>query len=129
MKKISEPPLKEYLDIIVKESLRLERLTDDLSQYANPQSINLQRVNLTELIHEAVLSFSMEHKEIFFNLQVEEVSIKTDKDKMIQILNNILQNSVSALSEVEYKRIIIKSRKINGRIKIEISDTGIGMDE
>jgi two-component system sensor histidine kinase HydH len=81
------------------------------------------------LIHEAVLSFSMEHKEIFFNLQVEEVSIKTDKDKMIQILNNILQNSVSALSEVEYKRIIIKSRKINGRIKIEISDTGIGMDE
>lgn len=129
MKKISEPPLKEYLDIIVKESLRLERLTDDLSQYANPQSINLQRVNLTELIHEAVLSFSMEHKEIFFNLQVEEVSIKTDKDKMIQILNNILQNSVSALSEVEDKRISIKSRKINGRIKIEISDTGIGMDE
>ncbi|MDI1471053.1 MAG: ATP-binding protein [Thermodesulfovibrio sp.] len=129
MKKISEPPLKEYLDIIVKESLRLERLTDDLSQYANPQSINLQRVNLMELIHETVLPFSIEHKEIFFELQVEEVSIKTDRDKIIQILNNILQNSVSALSEVEEKRISIKSRKINGRIKIEISDTGIGMDE
>lgn len=129
MKKISEPTLKEYLDIIVKESLRLERLTDDLSQYANPQRINLQRVNLMELIHEAVLPFSIEHKEIFFDVQVEEVSIRTDKDKIIQILNNIIQNSVSALSEVEEKRISIKSRKINGKIKVEISDTGIGMDE
>ena len=129
IKKISEPSLREYLEIIVKESLRLERLTDDLSQYANPQNINMQRFNLMELIREVILPFKVEHKEILFDLQGEEVFIETDKDKMIQILNNILQNSVYALSETEEKRIIIKTRKINGKIKVEISDTGTGMDE
>ncbi|GAB5045855.1 ATP-binding protein [Thermodesulfovibrio sp. TK110] len=129
IKKISEASLKQYLEIILKESLRLERLTEELSQYANPQTINLQRVNLKELIHETVLPFTLEHKEIFFDLDLDELYLKTDRDKIKQILSNILQNSVFAVSETEDKRISIKAKKINGKIKIEISDTGIGMDE
>jgi len=129
IKKISEPSLKEYLDIIVKESLRLERLTDELTQYAAPQNINLESINLKEFMHEIILPFMNQYKEIIFDLEVEEVYVKTDRDKMTQILNNILQNSVFAVSETDEKKISIKAKKINGKIKIEILDTGIGMDE
>lgn len=128
-KKISEPSLKQYLDIIVKESLRLERLTDELSQYANPQNINQESINLREFIHEIVLPFMAQNKEICFEIETEEVYIKTDRDKIAQILNNVLENAVCAVSETQEKKISIKARKINGKIKIEISDTGIGMDE
>ncbi len=129
IKKISEPSLKHHLEIILKESLRLERLTNDLMHYGNPQSIKIERINLKELIYDIALPFIMEHEEISFDIDLDEIHIDTDKDKIAQILNNILDNAISAVSETEPKKIIIKAKRVNDKIKIEISDTGTGMDE
>lgn len=129
IKKISEPSLKLHLEIILKESLRLERLTNDLMHYGNPQSIKIERINLKELIYDIALPFIMEHEEISFDIDLDEIHIDTDKDKIAQILNNILDNAISAVSEIEPKKIIIKAKRVNDKIKIEISDTGTGMDE
>ena len=128
-KKISDASLKEYLNIIVKESIRLERLTDELSQYANPQKFNINEINLKEVLHEISLSFVNQNKEIKFSVAADDIYVKTDADKLKQILNNILQNAVDAVSEAREKKVTITAEKINGKIKIEIADTGAGMDE
>lgn len=128
-KKISDPTLKEYLDIIIKESLRLERLTNELSTYANPENVTLYEVNLKDLIYEVVLPFIRQNEEIEFINQVEDIYLKTDTDKIKQILNNIIQNSIDALQDSKDKRITIRAYQTNGKIKVEIKDTGIGMTE
>jgi len=128
-KKIPDISLKEYLDIIIKESMRLERLTNELSIYANPENVNLKEVNLKEIIHEVILPFINQHEEIKFIQQTDNIYFKTDIDKMKQILSNIIQNSVDALTDTKDKIITIRAYKTNGKIKIEIEDSGIGMDE
>ncbi len=127
MKKVTDPSLTEYIDIILKESLRLERLSDELSHYATPHKINITNFNLKELFHEIILTFSNQ-RGITIQSNIEDISVKTDRDKLKQVITNIMQNAVDALSESKEKRINIMAKKINGKIKIEITDTGEGMD-
>jgi len=105
-KKISDASLKEYLNIIVKESIRLERLTDELSQYANPQKFNINEINLKEVLHEISLPFVNQNKEIEFSVAADDIYVKTDADKLKQILNNIIQNAVDAVSEAREKKLL-----------------------
>ncbi len=127
IKKVTDPSLIEYLDIILKESLRLERLSDELSHYANPHKINITNFNLKDLFHEIILTFSNQ-KDITIKSHIDDISVKTDRDKLKQIIMNIMQNAVDALSEANEKKITIMAKTTNGKIKIEITDTGEGMD-
>lgn len=128
-KKNTDPSLNEYFDIIVKESLRIERLTDELSSYANPKKVNITDINLKDFLQEVILPFESQNKEIKFEIDTEDIKIKTDMDKLQQILANVIQNSVDAVSEKNQKIIYIKTEKSDGKIKIEIEDTGTGIDE
>lgn len=128
-KKNTDSSLKEYFDIIVKESLRLERLTDELSSYANPKKVSITDINLKEFLQEVLIPFESQNKEIKFEIETEDIKIKTDIDKLQQILVNVIQNSVDAVSETDEKTIHIKTEKSDGKIKIEIEDTGTGMDD
>lgn len=128
MRKLIDPTLRNYLDIILKESLRLERLSNELSNYANPQIIKVSEFNLKELFMEIILSFNNQ-SDIQFIIDGDDLFLKTDRDKLKQILTNIIQNSIDALTNSLEKKVNIKAKKINGKIKIEILDTGIGMRE
>lgn len=128
-KKITEQSLKQYLDIIIKESLRLEKFTDELSLYANPQKIDLEKINLKNFLNEIILPFINQNETVEFKIKADDIHIKTDIDKLKQILNNIIQNAVDAVNETSQKRVIITAMKLNGKIEIEIKDSGTGMDE
>lgn len=129
LRKISEPKFSYYLEIIIKESQRLERLVDELSDYANPHKIKIEEVNLKELLDEIVLNMKNEYNYVDFELQIEEKFINTDRDKLTQIIQNLVKNAIDAVENSIDKKIIISMNEITGKIKIEIIDRGIGMDE
>ncbi len=128
IKKIEEPTLLSYMEIILKESLRIERLSNEISDYANPHATTVTEVNLKELFSEIILPF-MNQKEILINVNTEEIFLKTDRDKLKQIISNILQNAVDALEDSKDKMIFIDAKKKGKAVRLEIRDTGVGMDE
>lgn len=124
--------LKEPLKIIFNETLRIERLMDELLLYANPVRIDINEFSLKELVEEILASFKNNFPEITFRINFNhELKIRSDRDKLKEILVNLLQNAIDAvLEKVDKQKIIeLNVKKEEHRINIEIIDNGIGMDE
>lgn len=128
-KKIEDSKLLNHVDVIIKESLRLERLVNELTTYANPQKISPEEFNLKQLIEELKEKFKNQFPEVDIQIEVEEVLIRTDRDKVTEIFENLIKNAIDALEEVNEKKVEIRAFQIGGKIKIEIADNGVGMDD
>ena len=78
------------------------------------------------------MGFKNNYPQIVFKLNLnQEIKIKSDKDKLKEIVTNILQNAVDAVLESpkNQKNIELNIEKKEDEIKFEIIDNGTGMDE
>lgn len=117
----------KYLDIIVAESKRIEALTEDLLTYAKQDDLRVERFNLSVLISET-LSFIKMPPCVTINSEIPGSLIMTsDRDKIRQVLTNLIQNSIDAISEKG--SVVIKAEEVKDCILLSISDSGVGIDE
>ena len=122
------------LDLLSSEIVRLEGLIvglkntfDENVSYA---ILSKSTVNLTELIENIAASFLAKAKlnNITINTYLDnEVYFKTDKDKFIQILQNLISNSIKAIGNDG--TIDIHLRETDKEIIINVIDDGIGIKE
>ncbi|WP_333655895.1 two-component system sensor histidine kinase NtrB [Dissulfurispira sp.] len=119
----------DSLDIIVSESKRLEALTEDLLMYAKPMEVKPGEFDVGDLTDEIVRTINQsmgDSKKVNIKVSVPSgLKIKSDRDKLKQVLTNILQNAVDAGSRV----IDIKAEFMNDKTTIWISDDGCGMSQ
>lgn len=123
---------KEYLPVIHKETLRLHKLVDDLTKIEKNTVITKQDTNLLELIKETVKPFSIVLKEKSLLLQIAEnitllPKIPLDPDKFGEVIFNLVDNALRHTPNggtINITGEIIES----GQLKLEISDTGIGIN-
>lgn len=131
----------DCLNVIVSESKRLERLTDDLLAYVRPAAVRPEEFNLRYLVDEVVMSVipasDNNHavnttavsniKGIKMHIDIpENAKITTDREKLKQILINIIQNAVDASDgngDIE-----IKSSFYEKEITISVKDNGCGIN-
>lgn len=129
--KVDNPDHQRFLQIISKEAMRIERLTDELFLYVNPVKIEIKEFDLEEVLSEVVESFKNFYPKVDFVLIKSEDNYKvlSDADKIKQILNNIIQNSVDALelSDKLDKRVVLILDKNKDHLILTIKDNGIGI--
>ena len=121
---------EEYLNIIISESTRLESLTDDLLLYAKTSEYKPEDIELKAMISECIknIQANIHSKQVDFKISLPEaLIIKTDYNKLKQILINIIQNSVESISERGTVEITAEIK--NNSTVISIKDDGSGMDE
>ncbi|HIJ60693.1 MAG TPA: GHKL domain-containing protein [Nitrospirae bacterium] len=119
---------KEPLNIIVDESTRLERLTDELLLYAKPLELKLEPVDINVLLNDTIKKLSDDFKDINFSIRSQCVKlINSDRDKIIQILINLIDNARDAMENKGTVDIDIQDSKEG--IMLTVRDTGKGIDE
>jgi len=124
---------KKLMDIIIKETHRLNDIVNDFLSFARPNKIALERCNLTLILNDTVTI--LQEDNLF-----KDVSIKTkilgdfnevmlDPDRMKTIFWNLLLNSAEAISGKGIIKIEVKKSKLVNvdSIEIIISDTGKGI--
>jgi two-component system, OmpR family, phosphate regulon sensor histidine kinase PhoR len=122
-----------YLDIIETEGNRLSRITDNLLKLASLESrqntIELQTFQLDKQIRELILACEPQwmNKDIEMNVELEETEIKADKDLLSQVWINLIYNSIKFTPSGG--KIGIKVLKKDDKVKITISDTGLGISK
>ena len=134
-KSISEEKQVEYLDIIQTECDRLNRLINNVLDYSKiehgSKKYNFEFLDLNE-ITEFVMDF-MSNQFKLHNFEVKkyysnnELFINADKDSIVEVLINLLSNSIK-YSDVK-KRIIVETFSNDNFNGVKIQDSGIGISE
>ncbi|MFC0274409.1 sensor histidine kinase [Metabacillus herbersteinensis] len=124
---LKEPDLfNESIDAIHSEAIRMKGLTEQLLLLARSRegwNIELTTIDLGDFVQQTVKSFqNAYHREILVTMQ-ENIVIKTDGQKLKQLLFIFLDNA-RKYSEDELAIVIEKDREA---VKVRIIDKGIGI--
>ncbi len=126
--KITQEPVKSYINILDSKSQRLKQLTDDLVEASKISSgnivLNKEKLNLTELLNQSLGEFSekFEEKElqvIFENADVQAY-IYADSRRMWRIIENLFNNIYKYAMPVT--RVYIYISIENGKIKASLKN-------
>lgn len=134
---LADPELKEYTQIIIAESDRLQGLMDKLLGPNKPPDFKVINVHeVLERVRQLVEAESSGSLSIFCDYDPSIPDIRADRDLLIQAVLNIAKNAVQALDGSG--TIILKTRiqrnQTIGRqhhklaVKVDIIDNGSGID-
>lgn len=126
--------LRQGLDIIVKNTLRAGRIVNDLLSFTRQGPPQKARVNLIDLIEDSLLFVHSKLKAKKISVKKElpsgEVSVYGDESQLMQVLVNLLLNSIQALKEegVIRIRISIQNSGPKREALLEVEDNGAGIE-
>ena len=121
----------KLLDIIVKETERLEELTRSFLLYGRPESKKMEILDLSALVRNVVELLSK--RKGFQQTRIKDqipagLSARADAQLMKQVFLNLILNAWQALPK-EGGEIILKGREKDGRVEIRVIDNGHGISE
>ena len=119
------------MEIILRESDRLNKIITNFLTYARPRVSNFSDIDVREAINDTftLLKHSPDIKEqhvLETELPEQPVMISADPTQLKQIFWNLARNAVGAMSDGG--KLTVSLREVsNGRIRILFKDTGCGM--
>ncbi|MBU2541576.1 MAG: PAS domain S-box protein [Candidatus Omnitrophica bacterium] len=133
----------KFLNIANSNLSRLSRLIDDILDFSKLEagkiSINPATFNLITLIQEVMQSLDtwVKDKQIGIDLSLggKEIDVEADRDKINQVLTNLIGNALKFIAEKG--KIIISCKNITAgsggnsfeAVEVGITDNGIGIEE
>jgi two-component system sensor histidine kinase PilS (NtrC family) len=121
----------ELMEIILRESDRLNRIISDFLSYARPRSINQSKVNVGELLQQTFMLLRHSAEINPAHLIEEQVPsnpalINADSEQLQQVFWNLSRNALQAMPSGGTLRAAVYENS-NERLRITFSDTGRGM--
>ncbi len=125
---------QDYFNILGSESARLSRLIDnvlELSKLEKKQRhINLREGDFDDVIQEVetVMQEKLRHEGFTFIVdKIGAKPFKYDREVMVLILINLIENSIKFGKAAPVKKITLKVRHEDDCVNIHVSDTGPGI--
>jgi len=128
------PPTHENFEIIREESLRLEKLVDDLRTLsladAGELSIDPQEISPQKLLEDLRTSYMHIASQKDIKIQLDSASdtpmLNIDPGRMTQVLTNILENALKHTPEGG--RIKLSAKKVPDGVELAVQDSGPGIE-
>jgi signal transduction histidine kinase len=119
----------EFLDIIQKEVLRLDRLVTNFLGFARPRPPEAQSVSVRPLVQSVVdvirQTAARHNVDFFIDIPESLTPLRGDAEQIKQVLLNLLLNSVQAMPDGG--SVTIAACLQNREIVVRVSDTGRGI--
>ena len=126
-------PTPDRLTSCYEEILRLKRLVGDLEKLAQYESENLilnkTKFNMGEVLKNITLNFEKEflNKEVTLNFNDKNVVAYLDKDKISQVIVNLISNALKYTPKGG--KVEVQIFEDDQYVKLSVKDTGIGISE
>ena len=123
---------RNFLKIIQDHAARLDSLVNDLLSLSHLESkeIMLKKTNfnLRQQVESVIPGFSSQLKNKDIEIKNElpaGISVTADKDKLEQVVINLIDNAIKFNKEKGFVRIYCE--ETNGKVRITVEDSGIGI--
>jgi signal transduction histidine kinase len=125
---------QEYFRIVGSESARLSRLINNVLEFSKLEKkqrhVDLQEGTFEEVIEEVsdVMREKLRQEDFTLRSDLNEIEpFRYDREVMVQILINLIENSMKFGKASSLREITVKVRSEPGSTKISVSDTGPGI--
>lgn len=131
----SKDKRNQNLNVIIEETDRLNILVNDILELSSIQSgtqkLNLEEFNINELITTIAKRYDIYEQQDKYkfelNLLKNDTKVFADKKRIEQVMYNLINNAINYTGKD--KKIVINLIDMTDSIKIEVKDTGSGIDE
>jgi signal transduction histidine kinase len=118
---IDEETKQKSLRIIKEQSERLKRMIEDLLTIPDIEGMrlrtNVEEVWIPEILEESrILIRNKEQKEIVFNISEDFPTVLADKDRLLQVFVNLLENGAKYASE--NSKIVVDKEILEDKVKL-----------
>ena len=131
--------IKHQIEVIVRNAQRLETLANSILDVTKIESqllvLNYEKFDLIELISNIIKEYNenqMTNKIVVeFGGHDSDIIVKADKDKIAQVMSNLLNNALkfTTKKQTENRNIWVScQRKDNDLAVVSVKDNGIGID-
>jgi two-component system sensor histidine kinase HydH len=125
---LPDPVETQRLSLLVDQSGRLEKLVGGLLDYARPAPLERRELQAVELAEQAVQLVSTQAvaQKVALVQDFEKCSIYADKEKILQVLLNVLRNALEA--SPNSTTVTFRVHCSAGRVVFSVTDSGPGLD-
>jgi signal transduction histidine kinase len=127
---------QEYFRVLEAEGARLSRLITNVLELSKLEKKhrrpNLQKGNFAEVIADVEGLMQTPLQQAGFRLETENALTEPflyDREIMVQVLINLIENSVKFGQSSPAKRITLRLRPAGDHVRIEVADTGPGIPD
>lgn len=126
-----EESMNFYTEVIWEEAIKMDKLVKTLMELSKTEigknNIKIEKVNLSEIIIQNIKKFQTfaQNSNINIDLDAEEKEyiVKADKEKIEQVINNLLSNAVRYTEGKEKKVKVTIKNKAKNKVEIRIFNT------
>lgn len=127
---------KKTFDIIARQTDHMERLIDDLMDVSRLSrgkvSLDTSVLDLTAVVAQVFVdqqqSFADVGIELVVELGNEPIWVEGDVTRLTQVLGNLLNNARKATEPGDRVTVAVSSDEESGEARLQVSDTGVGME-
>ena len=125
------PAQREVTDILRHQSLKLQKLIEDLLSYSashgQSATLAMTRVDLQQLVGRVASDqkLALHARNLNLNVDTEAISVMGDFEKLRGMLDNLLSNAIKF--SPRGGRIEIRARQRDGQVDLTVSDQGPGI--
>lgn len=129
-KKINEKERKDVLNMILRNSVRLDRLISDLLAVNRIQSKRLMIIkrptSLDSIAKDAVENQKILAKEKGISIvnKIPKLNVSADRDRILEIFINLINNAIKYSNKCP---IMLEAKKQKNNVLISVKDNGIGI--
>jgi two-component system, OmpR family, phosphate regulon sensor histidine kinase PhoR len=130
-----------FLEVMLKESQRMNRLVDDLLSLSRVEAAERQRpsdpVSIREIVEASASSLAKQVQEakveITFDIPDSDIELQGDRDQLRQVTNNLLENALKYGAQGGLIRIKVHEAEHDAllrakAVRIDVMDSGPGID-
>lgn len=128
-KRVSAQKDKKFLNVLTKESAKLESTLNDLFNFVSDTRLEKKKQHLFPLVRRSVMVFysTLKKNDISYEITLEgdDPLLSIDGDKICQVFMHLIRNAIESMGEDGTLRV--NAEQQDGHVQILISDTGCGI--